>query len=76
MNRHFPLNNLCPLSFAQMVPLVAEICCSIVEAKGMDMVGIYRVPGNTAGISYLKEELRKGAHEIDLTDEVCPQFVN
>lgn len=64
-----PLEECTPSQSNELVPMVVEICCSIVEAKGIDCVGIYRVPGNTGGISYLKEELRKGVDEIDLTDE-------
>ncbi|XP_054767865.2 rho GTPase-activating protein 21-like isoform X1 [Lytechinus pictus] len=64
-----PLEECASSQSNELVPMVIEICCSIVEAKGMDIVGIYRVPGNSGGISYLKEELKKGVDEIDLTDE-------
>eukprot|EP00057_Strongylocentrotus_purpuratus_P035112 XP_797751.3 PREDICTED: rho GTPase-activating protein 21 isoform X2 [Strongylocentrotus purpuratus] len=64
-----PLDECAASQSNELVPMVVEICCSIIEAKGMDYVGIYRVPGNSGGISYLKEELKKGVDEIDLTDE-------
>ncbi|XP_071500827.1 rho GTPase-activating protein 21-like isoform X2 [Diadema antillarum] len=64
-----PLDQCTSSNTNELVPMVVEICCSIVEAKGLEFVGVYRVPGNTAGITYLKEELKKGVDEIDLTDE-------
>ncbi|KAJ1345783.1 hypothetical protein KIN20_000393 [Parelaphostrongylus tenuis] len=39
------------------VPLLVRICVSVVEANGLDTVGIYRIPGNTAAVNALKETL-------------------
>lgn len=41
----------------QLVPLLVQICVSVVEANGLDTVGIYRIPGNTAAVNALKETL-------------------
>ncbi|VDL86479.1 unnamed protein product [Nippostrongylus brasiliensis] len=41
----------------QLVPLAVQICVSVVEANGLDTVGIYRIPGNTAAVNALKETL-------------------
>ncbi|XP_015181862.1 PREDICTED: uncharacterized protein LOC107069240 isoform X3 [Polistes dominula] len=60
---------LCPSSsFSEFVPLIVEMCTSIVEARGLEVVGIYRVPGNTAAISQLTESVNKGFENINLQD--------
>ncbi|XP_063156824.1 rho GTPase-activating protein 23 [Candoia aspera] len=51
------------------VPLIVEACCKVVEDKGLEYMGIYRVPGNNAVVSSLQEQLNKGAAEINLQDE-------
>jgi hypothetical protein len=48
-----------------LVPLtgavfVLQVCCSIVEERGLDTVGIYRVPGNSANVNYLTEQVQPG----------------
>ena len=43
----------------QFVPLVVEVCTQIVEEKGLDNQGIYRVPGNSGAVNMLQEELNK-----------------
>lgn len=57
---------LCPQSsFSEYVPLIVEMCTSIVEARGLEVVGIYRVPGNTAAISQLTDSVNKGFENIN-----------
>ncbi|XP_019338114.1 rho GTPase-activating protein 23 isoform X2 [Alligator mississippiensis] len=51
------------------IPLIVEACCKVVEDKGLEYMGIYRVPGNNAMVSSLQEQLNKGATEINLQDE-------
>ncbi|EJD76089.1 hypothetical protein LOAG_16897 [Loa loa] len=51
-----------------MVPLIIRLCVRVVEANGMDTVGIYRIPGNTAAVNALKETLNSGFANIDFTD--------
>uniref|UniRef100_A0A8C8BCR9 Rho GTPase activating protein 23 n=1 Tax=Otus sunia TaxID=257818 RepID=A0A8C8BCR9_9STRI len=51
------------------VPLIVEACCRVVEDRGLEYMGIYRVPGNNAVVSSLQEQLNKGATEINLQDE-------
>ncbi|CAM5140421.1 unnamed protein product [Natator depressus] len=51
------------------VPLIVEACCKVVEDKGLEYMGIYRVPGNNAVVSSLQEQLNKGSTEINLQDE-------
>ena len=43
----------------QNVPLVVEVCTRIVEERGIENQGIYRVPGNTGAVNALQEELNK-----------------
>ncbi len=38
------------------VPWLVVTCCSIVEEKGLEIVGVYRVPGNSAAVSNLAEQ--------------------
>ncbi|VDN02484.1 unnamed protein product [Thelazia callipaeda] len=52
----------------QMVPLIIRLCVKVVESHGMDTVGIYRIPGNTAAVNALKETLNGELTEIDLAD--------
>ncbi|XP_062381655.1 rho GTPase-activating protein 23 [Sardina pilchardus] len=52
----------------KFVPLIVEVCCSLVESMGLDYTGIYRVPGNNAMVSALQEQLNKGM-EINTTEE-------
>ena len=42
-----------------MVPLIVEICTRIVEEKGIENQGIYRVPGNSGAINAMLDELNK-----------------
>lgn len=57
---------LCP----QRVPLIVAACCRLVEARGLESTGIYRVPGNNAVVSSLQEQLNRGPGDINLQDEV------
>lgn len=52
-------------SDTEFVPKIVEICTSIVEARGLEVIGIYRVPGNTAAISQLTESVNKGFLNIN-----------
>jgi hypothetical protein len=48
----------------QHVPLIVELCTKIVEEKGLENQGIYRVPGNTGALNSLIEELNKVVFNI------------
>lgn len=53
------------------MPLIVEVCCKLVEERGLEYTGIYRVPGNNAAISNMQEELNnKGMSDIDIQDDV------
>ncbi|XP_071555059.1 rho GTPase-activating protein 21 isoform X4 [Temnothorax nylanderi] len=60
---------ICPASsFSEYVPLIVEMCTSIVEARGLEVIGIYRVPGNTAAIGQLTDSVNRGFENINLQD--------
>lgn len=54
-----PLHALTPSSFDPLVPLIVEVCVKIVEEKGLDNQGLYRVPGNTGALKELQEDIDK-----------------
>lgn len=60
---------LCPISEKnKYVPFILARCTEIVETRGLAIVGIYRIPGNTAAISALTELVNKGFDEQTLSD--------
>lgn len=59
----------CPVSEKnKLIPLIMERCTEVVESKGLHIVGIYRIPGNTAAISALTEQVNRGFDEQTLSD--------
>ncbi|XP_039083726.1 rho GTPase-activating protein 23 isoform X2 [Hyaena hyaena] len=58
-----------PATENQRVPLIVAACCRIVEARGLESTGIYRVPGNNAVVCSLQEQLNRGPGDINLQDE-------
>ncbi|TSL47721.1 Rho GTPase-activating protein 21 [Bagarius yarrelli] len=64
------LDNCPPAHNNRFVPLIVEVCCKLVEERGLEYTGIYRVPGNNAAISSMQEELdTKGMADIDLLED-------
>ncbi|XP_055524818.1 uncharacterized protein LOC129718254 isoform X2 [Wyeomyia smithii] len=60
---------LCPPSDENpYVPLLLAKCTGIVETRGLGVTGIYRIPGNTAAISQLTEQVNRGMDEVTLKD--------
>ncbi|XP_067869671.1 rho GTPase-activating protein 23-like isoform X2 [Heterodontus francisci] len=53
----------------KFIPLIVEICCKLVEEKGLEYTGIYRVPGNNAMVSTLQEQLNKGMTDLNTSEE-------
>lgn len=62
---------LCPRAPDSDVPMIVEICTRIVEARGLEVVGIYRVPGNTAAISQLTDSVNSGFNNVNFQVS-CP----
>nr|XP_024216338.1 rho GTPase-activating protein 21 isoform X3 [Halyomorpha halys] len=61
---------LCPPSKNnEFVPLLVELCTSIVEERGLEIIGIYRVPGNTGAVTSLTEAVNKGLESALLDQE-------
>ena len=61
----------CPISPGdptESVPYLVKLCCDIVSQKGLEIVGIYRVPGNNASVTYLTEQINKGVDFFALDD--------
>ncbi|KAM4556010.1 rho GTPase-activating protein 21 isoform 2-T2 [Fundulus diaphanus] len=59
-----------PAQTNRFVPLLVEVCCKVVEERGLEYTGIYRVPGNNAAISSMQEELNtKGMGDIDIQED-------
>ena len=65
----------CPLCETEFIPYLVKVCCDVVNARGMDIVGIYRVPGNKTVVSYLTEQVNKGVGNFALEDQ-CWQDVS
>ncbi|XP_034416206.1 rho GTPase-activating protein 21 isoform X2 [Cyclopterus lumpus] len=64
------LDDCPPAHTNKFVPLIVEVCCKLVEDRGLEYTGIYRVPGNNAAISNMQEELNnKGMNDIDIQDD-------
>ncbi|CAN9503476.1 unnamed protein product [Ophioblennius macclurei] len=64
------LDDCPPAQINRFVPLIVEICCKVVEERGLEYTGIYRVPGNNAAISSMQEELNsKGMSDIDIQED-------
>merc|ERR1719350_537805 len=59
----------CPLCEAEFIPYLVKVCCDIVTERGLDIVGIYRVPGNNAAVTYLTEQVNKGVENFALEDQ-------
>lgn len=65
-----PLEN-CPKSENfDYVPKFVEMCTDIIEQRGLEVIGIYRVPGNNAAVTALTEELNRGIN-VTLQDAKC-----
>ncbi|CAI5444586.1 unnamed protein product [Caenorhabditis angaria] len=61
----------CPIGTSEEhVPMIVQICVSVVQTHGMDTVGIYRIPGNTAAVNALRDSLSNRG-----LDNVNPQNV-
>ncbi|XP_044151194.1 LOW QUALITY PROTEIN: rho GTPase-activating protein 21 [Bufo gargarizans] len=63
------LDDCPPAQTNKYIPLIVDICCKLVEERGLENTGIYRVPGNNAAIASMQEELNKGFTDIDLEDD-------
>ncbi|XP_064613570.1 uncharacterized protein LOC135477414 isoform X3 [Liolophura sinensis] len=60
-----PLELCVPSPENELVPLIVEICTKIVEARGLEVVGIYRVPGNTVSVHTMQDDLNRGFENMN-----------
>lgn len=59
----------CPASENnEFVPWLIETCINVVNSRGLDVVGIYRIPGNNAAVSMLMDTVNQGIDKINLED--------
>lgn len=56
-----PLERCEPLPGHPLVPHLVGLCTRAVEQRGLHVVGVYRVPGNTASVSALLDSLEKSS---------------
>lgn len=45
-----------------------SLCVGVVESRGLQTQGIYRIPGNKASVTYLTEMINKDPKAIDYDD--------
>lgn len=50
------------------LPRFVEVCTQVIEEKGLQIIGIYRVPGNSASITALADEINRNFEEVPLED--------
>ncbi|CAL1528463.1 unnamed protein product [Lymnaea stagnalis] len=63
------LEDCFPSPHNEFVPLIVELCTRIVEARGLEVVGVYRVPGNSAAVNALTEEFNRGIDSVNIDNE-------
>ena len=51
------------------VPLLVGICVDVIEERGLNTQGIYRIPGNKAAVTALTEIANRGPQAIDFSDQ-------
>ncbi|XP_022304252.1 rho GTPase-activating protein 23-like isoform X6 [Crassostrea virginica] len=64
-----PLDSCIPSPNNDFVPMIVDLCTKIVEARGLEVTGVYRVPGNTAAVNMMMEELNKGIDNMNVEHE-------
>ena len=52
------------------IPLFVEKCISVIEATGMDSLGIYRLSGNAGLIADLKEKIDQDIGKVNFANPV------
>ncbi|KAJ8947757.1 hypothetical protein NQ318_010351, partial [Aromia moschata] len=63
-----PIEDCLPSSGNIHVPRFVEVCTDIIDERGLQTVGIYRVPGNNASITGLTEEVNRCYDDMPLDD--------
>ncbi|XP_031352150.1 uncharacterized protein LOC116177335 isoform X3 [Photinus pyralis] len=63
-----PLEHCYPSNYNPNVPRLVEVCTEIVESKGLDIIGVYRVPGNSAAITALTNSINQSFEGVPIVD--------
>lgn len=63
-----PLHECPPSAEHPCVPWLVSQCCRLVEAKGLETVGVYRIPGNSAAVAALSASVNGTGAPLDLAD--------
>lgn len=63
-----PIEDCLPSSSNIYIPRFVEVCTNIIDHKGLQTVGIYRVPGNNAAITVLTEEINRNYDDVPVDD--------
>ena len=58
----------CPTDEFDKIPVLIKILVTIVEEKGLEIVGVYRVPGNSAAVANLTEQVNRGIESINMDE--------
>ncbi|KAL1501846.1 hypothetical protein ABEB36_007096 [Hypothenemus hampei] len=64
-----PIEHCITSSTNNYLPRFVEVCTEIIDEKGLEVIGIYRVPGNNASITALTEEINRNFEEVPLEDQ-------
>lgn len=64
-----PIEDCLPSTSNIYLPRFVEVCTDIIDERGLQTVGIYRVPGNNASITALTEEVNKSYDDVPVDDQ-------
>ncbi|KAF9362652.1 rho GTPase-activating protein [Mortierella sp. NVP85] len=51
------------------IPVIVEKCLEEIEKRGLEEVGIYRVPGSVSAINRLRQSFNSGSENVDLESD-------
>lgn len=63
-----PIEDCIPSISNIYLPRFVEICTDIIDERGLQTIGIYRVPGNNASITALTEEVNRNYDDVPQED--------
>ncbi|CAH1110589.1 unnamed protein product [Psylliodes chrysocephalus] len=63
-----PIEDCIPSISNVYLPRFVEICTDIIDERGLQTIGIYRVPGNNASITALTEEVNRNYDDVPQED--------
>ena len=63
-----PLESCPRSSLSESIPLIVELCVGIVEARGLESIAVYRIPGNSIAVNALSDSLNRGFDGLNQSD--------